>query len=143
MAFSRAVQAFGLFKNGIGIHYEDSPIVTSQHQSVAKNIIVGQRFPPEIILCAGDDRVVQIHDLLPSDTKFKMLIYSGDLSDKNQSTLLESLAERLAASPLCSQQSLANGEVMQMLDTITIIQSKKGEARFTDVPVALRAHWTK
>lgn len=87
--------------------------------------------------------MVQIHDLLPSDTKFKMLLFSGDLSDKNQSILLESIAEKLAASPLCSQQSLSNGEAMQMLDIITIIQGKKGEVRFTDVPATLRAHWTK
>ncbi|THU89176.1 hypothetical protein K435DRAFT_969217 [Dendrothele bispora CBS 962.96] len=143
---SKAVQMFGLFKSGIGIHYAGSMITCSHNQSAARYLIVGKRFPPEIILIARDDKVVQIHDVLPSDTKFKMLIFTGDIHGSGRKELIRSLAERLVEGRLLSERSYISCdriEMMRMVDTLTIIKGYKGQTMYTDVPESLWTHWTK
>lgn len=140
------VEEFGLFKSGIGIHYSDSAIVNSQHQMVAKNLTVGKRFPPEFVICARDDRLVQIHDLLQSNTMFKLFVFTGDLADEAQKKTVQTLADRLSASPLLQRHKLANddsSEPIRMMEIHSVMVGKRGYANYLYVPAALRAHWTK
>lgn len=137
------MEAFGLFKSGIGIHYTDSMIVSSENQSEAKNLVVGRRFPPEIVICAADDRTIQIHDLIRSDTAFKLFVFTGDLSEQAQRSNLQTLAERLASSPLFMKRLLPKEGTMQMVDIFSVVQGKRGEVRYTDIPETLRSHWSK
>lgn len=134
---------FGLFKSGIGIQYSDSLLNYNETQSAAQNIIVGRRFPPEIVLRAGDDMTVQIHDLLPSDTAFKLLIFTGNLYNVTHSELVSNLAQQLVESPLLVQRPIGQGKSIKMVDPITIVRGRKGEVRWSDVPAALRSHWSK
>ncbi|KAG8936055.1 hypothetical protein FRC00_009802 [Tulasnella sp. 408] len=93
--FLEVFQTFGQFTSGIGIHYQESAIVNSSGQQHAKGLIVGQRLIPSIILRAADCRPYQIQDLTPSDTRFKLIIFGGDLKDPAQKTKLNSLASEL------------------------------------------------
>lgn len=140
---NRTVQTFGLFKNGIGIHYGNSKIVSDQMQSVARNLIAGRRFPPEMVLRAADDELVQIHDVLPSDTSFKLLVFTGNIYEEKQKMLVNALADQLSQSPLCNQRPIGQGRYMKMVEPIVIVRGKKGEVRWTDVPAVLRSHWSK
>ncbi len=36
--------------------------------------------PPQIILRAADARPYELQDLLPSDTRFKVIVFSGDVN---------------------------------------------------------------
>ncbi|KAG9042534.1 hypothetical protein FS837_010741, partial [Tulasnella sp. UAMH 9824] len=93
--FLEVFQTFGQFTSGIGIHYQESAIVNSSGQQHAKGLIVGQRLIPSVILRAADCRPYQIQDLTPSDTRFKLIIFCGDLEDPAQKTKLDSLAREL------------------------------------------------
>lgn len=95
------------------------------------------------MLRAGDDMTVQIHDLLPSDTAFKLLIFTGDLYNETQAELVRNLAQQLVESPLLAQRPIDQGKSMKMVEPITIVRGRKGEVRWTDVPAALRSHWSK
>lgn len=112
-------------------------------QSVARNLIVGRRFPPEMVLRAADDELVQIHDVLPSDTSFKLLIFTGNIYEEKQKMLVNALADQLSESPLCNQRPIGQGRYMKMVEPIVIVRGKKGEVRWTDVPAVLRNHWSK
>lgn len=139
------VASFGLFKSGIGIHYTDSTIVNSRYQSYAKSLVIGNRFPPEHIVCAYDDCLVQVQDLIKSDTKFKLLVFTGDLTNEDQRSSLKTLAERISSSPLLLQQKLANTDSeasMKMLEVYSIMIGNRGNVNYQDVPAALRSHWT-
>ena len=37
--------------------------------------------PPQIIIRAADARPFELQDLLPADTRFKVLIFAGDFAD--------------------------------------------------------------
>ncbi|KAF5334575.1 hypothetical protein D9758_018362 [Tetrapyrgos nigripes] len=143
---AKMVQAFGLFKNGIGIHYGHSMIVSNDHQYLAANVVIGKRFPPELVLIARDDKVVQIHDILPSDTRFKVLIFTGDLYEGGKREVLKALGERLLKGKLSMERSYPGRntiETMKMVDTFTIVKGSKGEVNYKDVPQSLWTHWTR
>ncbi|PPQ66392.1 hypothetical protein CVT24_007221 [Panaeolus cyanescens] len=76
--FLHVYQTSAGFTTGIGIHYAESQITDATYQSLATNLIIGQRFVPHIFLRAADAHPVEIHDLIPSDGRFKILIFSGD-----------------------------------------------------------------
>ncbi|KAI0341977.1 hypothetical protein BDW22DRAFT_1345745 [Trametopsis cervina] len=143
---AKAVQTFGLFKNGIGIHYPESLIVQNAQQSIARHITVGKRFPPEIVLVAYDDRVTQIHDVLLSDTRFKVLIFTGDIYESGRGAVVKAVADKFVEGKLCTERSYVGRsriDTMRMVDTFTVIKGLKGETRYWDVPASLYTHWTK
>ena len=45
-------------------------------------LIVGERVPPQIFLNASNAGPVEIQDLLPADTRFKFLIFGGDVGGR-------------------------------------------------------------
>ena len=139
------VQTFGLFKNGIGIHYAESAVVQNASQTVAKNCTVGKRFPPEIVLVARDDKVTQIHDILPSDSRFKVLVFPGDIYESGRREILQSVADKFVEGKLGTTRSYVGRdsiETTRMVNTFTILKGRKGEVRYWDVPDSLYRHWT-
>ncbi|KAJ7768311.1 FAD binding domain-containing protein [Mycena metata] len=128
--FLKMFQTFGGFTSGIGIHYAESPIVHPASQSCAKNAIVGERMPPSVLLRAADFRPVELQDLLPSDTRFKLLAFTGDADPE--------ALEDVAAGVESIQQKYGPA-----LDVISIISRKRPGFCFMDLPPALRPHWSR
>jgi len=56
---------------------------------------VGQWLIPDISLCAVDRRPIEIQDLLPSNTRLKILVFTGDTSEPEQLLKVVNLAEDL------------------------------------------------
>ena len=139
----RVVQDFGFFKSGIGVHYADSVIVVTKNQAAAKNIVIGRRLPSEIIICAADDRPVQLHDLLRADMRFKFFVFTGDLSNPKQNAMVKTFADKLSSGSTLPMGFLANKESIQIFDIFTVVLGKKGEVKYLDVPHVLRSHWSK
>ncbi|KAJ7251355.1 FAD binding domain-containing protein [Mycena rebaudengoi] len=129
--FLEAFQTFGGFTSGIGIQYTESPIVDVRHQECAQNIFIGQRMPPHVLIRAADFRPVNLQDLLPSDTRFKLLVFTGD---------------EPATSGRLLDLAVAIGEIRRgfgkPMDVLTI-SSNRTNFNHTEVPAALRPHWSK
>ena len=65
------------------------------YQYATLGLPVGQRLIPDISVCAVDRRPIEIQDLLPSDTRFKILVFTGDTSEPEQLLKVVNLAEDL------------------------------------------------
>lgn len=137
--FLQIFQTFGGFTSGTGVHYRSSDIVDTTHQSFATNLIIGQRMRPAILIRAADSRPYELQDLIPSDTRFKALVFTGDTTDPHQLVKLNKLAEQLVA-PDAFLNHFANKEIF---DIISISSANKANVRYTDIPVFLRPHWSK
>lgn len=125
--FLRAFQTFGGFTSGIGIHYAESPIVRYANQACAAHVVVGQRMPPQILVCVADYRAVELQDLLPSNTHFKLFVFTG-------------------CAPLDALGEAVEGLVVRFgraVDLFTVLPSELRGLTFMDVPLALRPHWSK
>ncbi|KAG8995663.1 hypothetical protein FRB94_008888 [Tulasnella sp. JGI-2019a] len=142
--FLEAFQTFGGFTSGIGIHYQDSAIVDSTNQSAAAHLTIGMRCLPTINQRAADCRPYNIQDLLPADTRFKLLLFPGELKNEKQMSKLRSLATELEQDTgFLKKYTPKNLAADSVFDIITICTDKKEVCNYTDVPATLRSHWSK
>ncbi|KAJ6504194.1 FAD binding domain-containing protein [Mycena vitilis] len=126
--FLQAFQTFGGFTSGIGIRYGASAIVDCANQACARNVIVGQRMPPQVLVRAADFRPVELQDLLPSNTRFKLLVFTGAVA------ALDGLAGDL--------KSILQ-KVGEAVEVVSIVSSIRSSFSFMDLPAVLRPHWSK
>ncbi|KAF8892176.1 FAD binding domain-containing protein [Infundibulicybe gibba] len=140
--FLKAFQAYGGFTSGIGIHYGESPIVRGTHQQHAMGITIGQRMPPQILLRAANARPIELQDLLPSDSRFKILIFAGDTSQIAQLRRLESLAEEITQPHHFLRKCSPTAQPSALFEILCISSARKDTVRYNDLPPLFRSHWS-
>ncbi|KAF8555667.1 hypothetical protein OG21DRAFT_1410564 [Imleria badia] len=141
--FLKAFQTFGGFSSGIGVHYGPSVAVTDAHQGLATNLIIGERVPPQKFVRGADAWPYELQDLLPSDFRYKLLVFTGDLGDALQQERIESLVKDLQRPESFLMKYASNKSSKSRFDIITISKGKKEEFDFLKVPSVLRSHWSK
>ncbi|KDQ19535.1 hypothetical protein BOTBODRAFT_102644 [Botryobasidium botryosum FD-172 SS1] len=124
------------FISGIGIQYHASMIVNVSNPSLAANLVIGQRLPPGIILRMANFRPFELHDLLPSDTRFKVLILPGDISDPKQKAKLNAIATRLDQPEGFLKRFTPPGAPEDAIFDIITISTQM-------IPPRLLSHWEK
>jgi hypothetical protein len=83
-ALFRVVNTFGSFQSGIGIRYESGPLINVTQQSLASKLTIGERLPPATIVNAADGIEHDLQDLVPSNFRYKVLLFAGDVSVEAQ-----------------------------------------------------------
>ncbi|KAF9038555.1 FAD binding domain-containing protein [Panaeolus papilionaceus] len=138
--FLQAFQTFGGFTSGIGICYAESVITNTTHQSIASNLTIGQRLLPQVFLRAADGRPYEIQDLLPSDGRFKLLVFSGDTTQGGplQKLMAFSTALKITLSTLFSEEKIS-----EIVDIHVINSATKVTVNHNRIPEFLRSHWSK
>jgi phenol 2-monooxygenase len=105
--FRDAFELFGGFTSGLAIQYDPSLITaqSSENQVLAKGLLIGKSFTSQIVVRHADARPFHLHDQMPTDLRFRVLIFSGDclLSSQLQKTqkatvVLKALAKRYTPS---------------------------------------------
>ncbi|THH01836.1 hypothetical protein EW145_g6846 [Phellinidium pouzarii] len=143
----KAYETFGGFTSGTGIQYAPSLITNTTFQHLASELAIGTRMPPQTIIRAADARSFELQDLLPSDTRFKILIFAGDLHVETQKSALEDLvmAATSEAGFLTKYGSRGRKDSgwATVFDILTILVDAKEKVDYTTVPEALRPHWSK
>ncbi|KIP05547.1 hypothetical protein PHLGIDRAFT_91984 [Phlebiopsis gigantea 11061_1 CR5-6] len=135
--FIAAFQTFGAFTSGIGIHYSPSAIVHTAHQAHATALVVGQRMLPHVFVRAADARPFEIQDLLPADTRFKLLVFAGDTTDAAQLARVRALATALEDGVYGRFGGAA------VFDVMAVCAATKEKVNYTDLPAIFRTHWSK
>lgn len=126
------------------MHYAPSVFVNTTHQARAPNLIIGQRMPPQVFIRGADARPLEIQDLLPADTRFKILVFAGDTADPQQFSRVQTLAEELGRpDAFLKRFSAGKGDVAAVFDVLTITASKKEQVEWIKFPPLLRSHWSK
>ncbi|KDQ61457.1 hypothetical protein JAAARDRAFT_150177 [Jaapia argillacea MUCL 33604] len=142
--FLQAFRTFGGFTSGIGIHYAESAIVNYNYQGLASGVAIGQRMGPQIVIRVADARPFDVQDLLPADTRFKILIFAGDLTEPEQREKLNLIALEMGKPEGFLEKYTPKGAARDaVFDIMTIGRSKKEDLNFTDVPDILLSHWSK
>jgi phenol 2-monooxygenase (NADPH) len=118
------------------VHYAPSAIVNDTYQSLVKNLIIGQRVPPQILLRAADGRPINIQDLIVSDSRYKVLVFSGSLRHE-----LDNVTKQMEDSFL--KRFVHRGDFKDMFEFITILAEKKATVKYTELPSLLKLHWSK
>ena len=124
------------------MHYPPSAIVHETHQHLASNLVIGERMLPHVFICAADARPFDIQDFLPADTRYKILAFLGDLDNGEQVARVKRLADDIA-SPKSFYRKFGGEEPAKVFDIVSIGSGRKDQVNYTDVPLALRTHWSK
>lgn len=136
--FMKVFQMFGEFSSGTGVHYAPSTITNTTYQSLAPNQLIGTRILPQVFIRVADARPYEIQDLLPADTKFKVLVFAGDTTQHEQLERVNQLAEDISTGEHGFLQKLNR----DWFDVWTISSGKKEKVNYMDLPEVLRPHWS-
>jgi phenol 2-monooxygenase len=140
----RALETAAGFASGIGVHYADSAIANSKHQSHAQHLVIGERVPPQTVACAADGGPYELQDLLPSDTRFKVLVFAGDTLSAEQLSRVHVLAdELLGEGGILSRYAPRDLGLPSIFDVLTLSTAPLRKMRVGDLPKPLRSHWSK
>ena len=113
------------------------------------------RILPHVFIRAADARPFELQDLLPADTRFKILIFAGDTTLPAQKSRLEKLAEDIVGDEHGFLRKFGKGEGSDELwsdgkglgrdvfDVLVIGSAKKDKVNYTDIPEVFRSHWSK
>lgn len=135
-AHPRAFQTFGLFTSGIGVHYEPSAITHAKHQTLAPKLVIGERMVPHVFVRAADARPYDIQDVLPSDTRFKLIVFTGNVKDAVQAARVQALAEELDTAGSFYHR-FGHGDPAKVFDVLSISAAKKEDVNYTGGPRCL------
>ncbi|KAJ4479624.1 FAD binding domain-containing protein [Lentinula edodes] len=141
--FLKAFQTFGGFTSGLGVQYLDSMIINSKHQNLAQNIFIGRRLPPRPLLRAADCRPIDLHDLLVSDARFKLLVFTGDTHDPAQMVRVQEFAKDLSAPGSFFAEFSSPDSMRKVFDIVPISSEKKETIMYNSIPRILWSHWSK
>ncbi|KAF8670690.1 hypothetical protein AX14_005810 [Amanita brunnescens Koide BX004] len=142
--FQRVLKTAAGFFSGIGVHYGDSAIVNSKHQSHAKHLVIGERLPPQTVVCVADGRPYELQDLLPSDARFKVLIFAGNTLCVEQLSRVTVLADQLlSVSGILSRYAPRDMGLFSIFDILTLSMAPLKMTRVDELPKCLRPHWLK
>ncbi|KDQ13605.1 hypothetical protein BOTBODRAFT_66580 [Botryobasidium botryosum FD-172 SS1] len=144
--FVEACNTYGTFIRGHGVQYEASTITDITHKSIASGLVIGQRIPPGVIVQVADFRPYELHDLLPSDTRFKILVLPGDTSKPEQKAKLGAVAaEMVQPEGFVKRFTPTGASDDAVFDIITISYSHTpcAAANMLAIPPRLRSHWSK
>ncbi|KAI5988278.1 phenol hydroxylase, partial [Pisolithus orientalis] len=139
----QAIETASGFVCGTSIHYGPSVIVNTKHQYCAENLVVGQCMLPQVFVHAADARPVDIHDLLPADIRFKILVFLGSIEEESRVVEINALADELSLPAGLLQKYSMGGQTSPMFDLITIVAGKKEKFNYLRVPLVFRPHWSK
>jgi phenol 2-monooxygenase (NADPH) len=98
---------------------------------------------PQIIIRAADARPFELQDLLPADTRFKVLIFAGDAVDEAQCLKVKRLAEWMSSSASFLMKYGSDETQNKAFDIIVVTSGKVKDVNYTDIPEFFRSHWSK
>ena len=124
------------------MHYAPSAVTNTTHRTLATGLIIGQRVPPHVFIRAADARPFELQDLLPSDTRFKVLAFVGNAANEWQRARITSLAEELENTEGFVRK-FGGKNPNEVVDLLAISSSAKEQVNYTDVPAVFRSHWSK
>ncbi|KAF7794992.1 hypothetical protein EIP86_006136 [Pleurotus ostreatoroseus] len=139
--FLQAFQGYGAFTSGIAVHYSPSAITNPTRQRLASGLIVGQRLPPQIFIRAADARPCEMQDLLPSDTRFKILVFVGNTANSAQMQRVIAFAAQFDREDGFFRK-FGKPEPTKVFDVLAISSATKEQLNFTDLPPVLRPRWS-
>lgn len=126
------------------MHYAESALVNSKYQLCAQGLAIGERMLPQEFIRAADSRPCEIQDLLPSNARFKVLLFAGRADRPEQLIKIHALAEELDKPTSFLKRYLAKGNgVESMFDVIAIAARAQGNSNVFALPDVLRSHWSK
>jgi phenol 2-monooxygenase len=103
-------------------------------------IAVGKRFNTAQVINQSDAKPVELVDTMPSDGRWRIVFFCGNIKDAAQKEKVDSLAEQMGK--LQAHYTPKGANIDSVIDIITVGTAPRTETELTDYPLALRPHTT-
>ncbi len=133
-----AFERFSGFFTGINIQYEASIITVQceENQALARGIIIGRTLTSQIVVRHVDARPFHLHDLMPTDLRFRVLIFAGDCCLTSQLSKIEAISSALeVVSKIYTPSTAAYDDI---IDFITVSSNPHATFEKESLPLFLR-----
>ncbi|KZL72059.1 fad binding domain-containing protein [Colletotrichum incanum] len=112
--FQKAFHTSRMFTTGVGVNYQPTVFVAKESEetdndnglkksiakstpSLATNCKLGQRFPSYKVIRQSDARLWELHHKLPSNGRFRLVVFGGDISRPSQRDSVNALGAWLSS----------------------------------------------
>jgi len=133
-------------KEGDGSHLEGPGAVSKPELSKEgcgeSQIILGARFNTAQVVCVSDARPWELIDWLPSDGRWRVVFFSGDILNAEQRPRVEKFANYLERE-LLPRYTPAGHDIDSVLDVLTVSSTPRTACELTDYPEILRPMTTR
>ena len=110
-------------------------IVTSPLENPPSKIVLGSRFPPHRVLRVADSNPVNMHDMLPSDGRIKIVVFPGVVASTADLKELQVFSTQL--------EYVLIKFPKEAFGVITVLKTIGDNFSYMDIPVILRSHWKR
>lgn len=105
-------------------------------------IVMGQRLNTAQVVCVSDARPWQLVDWMPSDGRWRVLFFCGDLLNSSQRSRIDAFATYLQ-NKLLPRYTPAGQDVDHVIDFLTISSSPRQTCELKDYPTILHPFTTR
>lgn len=132
--FAKYFVKSGRYMAGLTAQYADSALTDAQgsKQDAAKAIGVGMRFPSAQVIRFCDCKAVQLLSVLKSDRRWRVVIFAGDLGQKESKAKLLRVADTLES--IAKRVTPAGQDIDSLIEPIVVLSSKFTETQQEQVP---------
>ena len=86
---------------------------------------------PHVFVRAASSQPIEIHDMLPADTRFKILVFAGNMANEADRTKLEALGEELnKPESFLRRYGRSDSGKWQVFDLVCFSSAKKDAVGF-------------
>ncbi|KAK4049481.1 hypothetical protein OIO90_005432 [Microbotryomycetes sp. JL221] len=125
--FEEFFKSLGRWASGTAVHYQPGPLTAPDpSKTIAKGVPHGMRFESHQVVSIADARPWHIADRMPSDGRYRIIVFAGDVRETEQRQRLEKVAEYLDSSlgPL-HKFTPSNQDIDSVIETLTIISNAR------------------
>ncbi|KAI0431500.1 FAD binding domain-containing protein [Xylaria sp. FL1042] len=124
----------GQYTAGLVTRYEDSVItaVSASQASLAGKLTIGMRFPSTQVVRVGDARQMWLTRALPADSRWHLVVFGGDIQDRDTATRLQKLGSDLDA--LVRAFTSSESDPDSVFNIILVLSSKRANVELQTLP---------
>lgn len=104
-------------------------------QELAHNIKLGMRIPSYKVLNQSDGRPWNFHERLPSDGRFRLVVFAGNIRAKEQFARYEALGKALSAPDSFLHKYTPKGQAIDsVIEVLTVHSAPRHDIELLDLP---------
>ncbi|CEJ89837.1 Putative FAD binding domain protein [[Torrubiella] hemipterigena] len=162
--FKNAFEKGNMFASGIAVDYGASTIVAKagesadqgdgtdvsvadaknrvvSDQNLSKSIAVGKRIPSVKILNQSDARPWHLQERLPSNGRWRVIVFPGDITDATQAAKLKAVGEALhGESSFLRQYTPEGGRYDDVFEVLAVHKAPRHSVTIFDFPEVFREY---
>lgn len=135
--FKRTFEKSHWFSSGLSVEYASSEIVatpSTEMESLASNCKIGMRFPSYQVLNQSDARPLQFQEMLPSNGKWRIVVFAGDISQPDILAKYTALGAEENLPAIIRRYTPSSAKVDSVIEVLTLHAAKRHDVELLSLP---------